>query len=102
MNIEKLKTYYIYINKENSILQIKENMIPCNQLTETTSMIPKMNIIQQIQNMKKELVVHGHWPLACVMLDLISYFDKIRNEEEYPKNPFESLTITSYEPKTLW
>ena len=49
--------------------------------------------------MKKELVVHGHWPLACV--DLISYFDKIRNEEECPKNLFENWTITSSEQKTL-
>ena len=40
--------------------------------------------------MNLSLVVHGHWPLACVMLDLISYFVKIRNEEEYPKNPFEN------------
>ena len=40
--------------------------------------------------MKKEFGGAWPWPLACVMLDLISYFDKIRNEEEYPKNPFEN------------
>lgn len=54
MDIENLKTYFIYINKENSILQIKEDSIPCIQTSETRSVVPKMNIINQIQNMKKD------------------------------------------------
>lgn len=82
MNIEKLKTYYIYINKENSVLQIKENMIPCNQITETNSIIPKMNIIQQIQNMKKDEL--GSYILSSMALHHVVVNDN--NVSDYVVN----------------
>jgi hypothetical protein len=82
MNIEKLKTYYIYINKENSILQIKENTIPCTSMTETTSMIPKMNIIQQIQTMKKDEL--GSYILTSMALHHIVVNDN--NVSDYVVN----------------
>lgn len=66
MTIDNLKTYYIYINKENSILQVKENLIPCKPLADVNSIIPKMTLIQHIQNMKKDAL--GSYILSSMAL----------------------------------
>lgn len=66
MTIENLKTYYIYINKENSIMQVKENLIPCKPLEDSISLISKMALIQHIQKMKKDAL--GSYILSSMAL----------------------------------
>jgi hypothetical protein len=50
MESNLLKTYFIYINGENDIMQIKEKILPVNN----ENIIPKMNFIHHIQTMKKD------------------------------------------------
>ena len=82
MTIDNLKTYYIYINRENSILQVKENLMPCHSIEDTASMIPKMTLIQHIQQMKKDAL--GSYILSNMALHHVVVNDN--NVSDYVDN----------------
>jgi hypothetical protein len=81
MTMENLKTYYIYINKDNSILQVKETHLQPTTTNENTY-IPKMTIIQQIQTMKKDML--GTYILSSMALHHIVINDN--NVSDYISN----------------
>ena len=89
MNIKNLKTYFIYINKENSILQIKEESIPCIQSSELCSVVPKMNIINQIQRMKKD-------KLGCYVLSSMAIHHVVINDNSVSDYVANKITHHSF------
>ena len=81
MTMENLKTYYIYINKDNSILQVKETHLQTININDNTY-IPKMTLIQQIQSMKKDIL--GTYILSSMALHHIVINDN--NVSDYVSN----------------
>ena len=53
MELNKLKSFFIYINNENEIIQIKELDLPLSN-HENDKYISKMDLIYHIHNMKKD------------------------------------------------
>jgi len=69
MDIRNLKTYYLYVNTENELFQIKEtqlSMIPSIDVINSGYIIPKMSLISNIQEMKYDEL--GKYILSDIVL----------------------------------
>lgn len=65
MELNELKSFFIYVNSENEIIQIKELDIPLTQ-RENEKYISKMDLIYFIHKMKKDEI--GHYILKNMAL----------------------------------
>ena len=90
-----LKTYFIYTNNQNEIMQIKENTIQV-EYQSSNYIIPKMDLIQKIHFMKKdELGVYILKHIAChhVIINNNNVQDYIERSESY--NFFREISYFS-------
>lgn len=80
-----LKTYFIYTNNQNEIMQIKETKIE-TEYQPPNYIIPKMGLIQKIHSMKKdELGVYILKHISChhIIVNDNNVQDYIERSESY-------------------
>ena len=86
-----LKTYFIYINESNNIIQIKETSLPTNE----EHIITKMNLIQKIQSMKKD-------ELGTYNIKNLAYHHVVLNDDNIRDYMANKLPHNKFFKEILW